>query len=134
MRYLSSPGGGSGIGRAVCQRFAAEGASVVVADVNEDAANETLRSLPRDYKDQKHSAVGVEVSSRESVERLVTTIQVGAWGRCGFSWGSVQSLTISVLFFTVFDRPGNGQKSAIFENVPTRSMLPEGARRLPKDS
>ncbi|KAJ8267460.1 hypothetical protein COCON_G00126320 [Conger conger] len=70
-------GGGSGIGRAVCQRFAAEGASVVVADVNEDSANETLQSLPRDYRGQKHSVVGVEVSSKESVERMVTTIQRG---------------------------------------------------------
>ncbi|KAG7457597.1 hypothetical protein MATL_G00228920 [Megalops atlanticus] len=68
-------GGGSGIGRAVCQRFAAEGASVVVADISEGSANQTLESLPRDHRGQEHMAVAVDVSSRESVEKLVTSIQ-----------------------------------------------------------
>ncbi|XP_056438649.1 estradiol 17-beta-dehydrogenase 8-like [Gadus chalcogrammus] len=68
-------GGGSGIGRAVCQRFASEGALVVVADLNEEAANETLRSLSRDHKVQEHMAAAVDVSSKQSVEDLVESIQ-----------------------------------------------------------
>ncbi|CAL8299982.1 unnamed protein product [Lota lota] len=68
-------GGGSGIGRAVCQRFASEGALVVVADLDEEAANETLRSLSRDHKVQEHMAAVVEVSSKQSVESLVASIQ-----------------------------------------------------------
>ncbi|KAG9333692.1 hypothetical protein JZ751_010682 [Albula glossodonta] len=73
--YVISPGGGSGIGRAVCQRFAAEGASVVVADISEGSANQTLESLPQDHRGQEHMALGVDVSSKESVEKLVTSIQ-----------------------------------------------------------
>ncbi|KAM9340382.1 (3R)-3-hydroxyacyl-CoA dehydrogenase [Symphorus nematophorus] len=68
-------GGGSGIGRAVCQRFASEGASVVVADVSEESANETLGSLSSDLKGQGHMAAVVDVSSKESVKKLVTSIQ-----------------------------------------------------------
>lgn len=38
-------GGGSGIGRAMVERFAAEGARVVIADIDADAGNELASSL-----------------------------------------------------------------------------------------
>jgi NAD(P)-dependent dehydrogenase (short-subunit alcohol dehydrogenase family) len=38
-------GGGSGIGRAACERFAAEGGLVVVVDLNEAHGNETVAAL-----------------------------------------------------------------------------------------
>lgn len=38
-------GGGSGIGRAACTRFAAEGATVVVIDRDESRGNETVRII-----------------------------------------------------------------------------------------
>ena len=41
-------GGGSGIGRAVCKRFAQEGARVAVADVHAENAVETTKLLPGD--------------------------------------------------------------------------------------
>uniref|UniRef100_A0A3Q3J0B2 Hydroxysteroid (17-beta) dehydrogenase 8 n=1 Tax=Monopterus albus TaxID=43700 RepID=A0A3Q3J0B2_MONAL len=69
-------GGGSGIGRAVCQRFASEGASVVVADISKESANETLGSLQRDLRGQGHMAAAMDVRSKESVAKLVTSIQV----------------------------------------------------------
>ncbi|XP_067331006.1 estradiol 17-beta-dehydrogenase 8 isoform X2 [Channa argus] len=68
-------GGGSGIGRAVCQRFASEGASVVVADISEDSANETLGGLQSDLRGQGHMAAVVDVSSKDSVTKLLTSIQ-----------------------------------------------------------
>ncbi|XP_037549023.1 estradiol 17-beta-dehydrogenase 8 [Nematolebias whitei] len=68
-------GGGSGIGRAVCQRLASEGASVVVADISEESANETMGSLRNNLRGQVHLAAVVDVSSKESVKKLVTSIQ-----------------------------------------------------------
>ena len=38
-------GGGSGIGRATCQRFASEGGNVVVADLNAEHGNETVKMI-----------------------------------------------------------------------------------------
>nr|XP_019963158.1 PREDICTED: estradiol 17-beta-dehydrogenase 8 isoform X2 [Paralichthys olivaceus] len=68
-------GGGSGIGRAVCQRLASEGASVVVADISEESASETLGSLQGGLRGQGHMAAVVDVSSKESVTELLTSIQ-----------------------------------------------------------
>ncbi|MNZ72245.1 3-oxoacyl-[acyl-carrier-protein] reductase FabG [compost metagenome] len=39
-------GAGQGMGRAMVRRFAAEGAAVVAADINLDAARETIEGLP----------------------------------------------------------------------------------------
>uniref|UniRef100_A0A8C8DK98 (3R)-3-hydroxyacyl-CoA dehydrogenase n=1 Tax=Oryzias sinensis TaxID=183150 RepID=A0A8C8DK98_9TELE len=68
-------GGGSGIGRAVCQRLASEGASVVVADINQESADETFSSLPDNLRGQVHMATVVDVSLKDSVKKLVTNIQ-----------------------------------------------------------
>ena len=38
-------GGGSGIGKATCKRFAYEGGKVVVVDVNEDHGNKTVQEI-----------------------------------------------------------------------------------------
>ncbi|XP_077599270.1 (3R)-3-hydroxyacyl-CoA dehydrogenase isoform X2 [Stigmatopora nigra] len=70
-------GGGSGIGRAVCRRLASEGASVVVADVDEASARRTLQSLPSDLRGQAHmAAAAMDVASKDSVNNLLTAIQV----------------------------------------------------------
>ncbi|KAK8763935.1 hypothetical protein V5799_033457 [Amblyomma americanum] len=39
-------GGASGIGKATCHALASQGATVVVADLNLDAANSVAQSLP----------------------------------------------------------------------------------------
>jgi 17beta-estradiol 17-dehydrogenase/3alpha(17beta)-hydroxysteroid dehydrogenase (NAD+) len=62
-------GGGSGIGRAICQAFAAQGARVAVADINHQNALETAGKI------QGAQAFQVDVSSAESVSQLFTSAQ-----------------------------------------------------------
>lgn len=49
---------------------------MVVADISEESAHDTLGSLQRDLRGQGHMAAVVDVSSKESVKNLVTRIQV----------------------------------------------------------
>jgi NAD(P)-dependent dehydrogenase (short-subunit alcohol dehydrogenase family) len=62
-------GAGSGIGRAAAIRFAAEGARVVLADLNEEAAGETRQEIER----SGGTAVvrQADVSSAASVESMI---------------------------------------------------------------
>jgi len=57
-------GGGSGIGRAVCQVLARENAQVVVSDLKMQNCEETIKSLPQ----RKHFGVEGDVSSLTSVK------------------------------------------------------------------
>lgn len=59
-------GGGSGIGRAICQTLASAGASVAVLDLNVDGAAETVRSIEGDGG--RAVAVEVDVADQASVE------------------------------------------------------------------
>jgi 3-oxoacyl-[acyl-carrier protein] reductase len=61
-------GGGSGIGAAICARFAAEGATVVVADRDADAATEVAASLPR------AEALVLDVVESAAVERAFPSV------------------------------------------------------------
>lgn len=58
-------GGGSGIGRAACLLFAKEGASVVVADINEPAAKSVADEIGA-----KAIAVRVDVTDRASTDAM----------------------------------------------------------------
>jgi 2-hydroxycyclohexanecarboxyl-CoA dehydrogenase len=63
-------GAGQGIGRAIAEKLADEGATVVVTDVNEATAKETAESIGG-------AAVGIrtDVTSRESVEAMVEQVK-----------------------------------------------------------
>lgn len=49
---------------------------MVVADISEESANETMHSLQGAHRGQAHMAAVVDVSSKQSVKKLVTQIQV----------------------------------------------------------
>jgi 3-oxoacyl-[acyl-carrier protein] reductase len=64
-------GAAQGIGLAVASTFAAEGASVVLADINLEGAKDAASALATCYKSV--IAVGCDVTSPEEVEGLVST-------------------------------------------------------------
>ncbi len=81
-------GGAQGIGKAHVERFAAEGASVVVVDVQAEAAAEVAASIP------KGVAVGADVSNTADTLRVAEEA-VAAFGRidilvnnAGGAWAS----------------------------------------------
>jgi NAD(P)-dependent dehydrogenase (short-subunit alcohol dehydrogenase family) len=65
-RTLFCTGGGSGIGAAVCRRYASEGGNVAVVDINDDTATEVAASIDGaisfsiDISDEKAVAVAIE--------------------------------------------------------------------------
>jgi 3-oxoacyl-[acyl-carrier protein] reductase len=59
-------GGGSGFGAGICRKFAAEGARLIVADINMDAATEIAKELDG-------WAVQVDVSDNRSVNTMAET-------------------------------------------------------------
>ncbi len=65
-------GAGSGIGEATARRFAAEGAVVVVNDVDVDRARAVADAIQKDGG--KASAVGANVTRRDEVERMVAGV------------------------------------------------------------
>lgn len=60
-------GAGQGIGRAIAEKLSAEGASVVVADINPDTATKTAADIGG-------TAHTVDVSNEEQVAGLVSTV------------------------------------------------------------
>ncbi len=63
-------GGAQGIGKAYCQALAGEGAKIVVADLNAEAAEAFVRELGEDGKDAM--SVTVDVSNPDDAERMVS--------------------------------------------------------------
>jgi 2-hydroxycyclohexanecarboxyl-CoA dehydrogenase len=63
-------GAGQGIGRGIAEKLAAEGATVVVTDINEATARETAEALGG-------GSIGIaaDVTSRESVDAMVTQVK-----------------------------------------------------------
>lgn len=71
-------GGGAGIGKAIANSFAEEGAKIVIADFNEETLNATVEEL----KEAGHEAIGVivNVAIEEDVAKMVDEA-VSTFGR-----------------------------------------------------
>ena len=67
-------GAGSGLGRGTVIRFAAEGATVIAADIDEAAAKETIELAAADGPAGRHLAVRADVGSSASIDELFATI------------------------------------------------------------
>ncbi len=91
-------GGAAGIGRAICELFAEEGAKVVVGDINTDGGQETVARI----ENAGGSAVFVhtDVSQESQVQRLVASavsefgaVNVLVNDAAAFVFGKVQDVT-----------------------------------------
>jgi NAD(P)-dependent dehydrogenase (short-subunit alcohol dehydrogenase family) len=83
-------GAGSGIGRATAERFAAEGASVVVADVVAETGRETVDRIEDAGGDA--TFVEVDVADVASVQRMVD-VAVDTYGSLDFAFNNAGILT-----------------------------------------
>jgi NAD(P)-dependent dehydrogenase (short-subunit alcohol dehydrogenase family) len=71
-------GGGSGIGAATCERFAEEGAAVVVAEINSETGQAITRRISE--RGQRALFVQTDVADEDSVRRMAGEA-VAAFGR-----------------------------------------------------
>jgi glucose 1-dehydrogenase len=71
-------GGGSGIGKAAAQRFAAEGGKVVIVDINEQHGNQAVQDIEKTGGDAIFAKANVGVSAE-----VQAAVQAGIskWGR-----------------------------------------------------
>jgi sorbitol-6-phosphate 2-dehydrogenase len=72
-------GGGQGLGQAICLRLAAEGCDIVVADLNEQTAQDTAAKV-RNETGRRAIAVKVDVTDEAQVEAMVNRT-VAEFGR-----------------------------------------------------
>ena len=97
-------GGASGIGRATCERFGAEGGLVAVRDFNDDQAKETAAAIIA--AGGQAMAVRTDVSASDQVQRSIKQV-VDAWGRLNVVVNDAATMTFTPLVDTseeAFDR------------------------------
>jgi len=91
-------GGASGIGRAICELFAKEGATVVLADLDETGGEETVELINK--QGGQASFLRTDVSSEADVEKLIRSAVASLGGidivvnnAAAFVFGKVENVT-----------------------------------------
>lgn len=77
-------GGAGGIGSATARRLVAEGAHVVLADLNVEGAEKVAAEINEQYKEQRAAAVQMDVTSEEQVQ--------AAFAKAAVTFGGVDSI------------------------------------------
>ena len=90
-------GGGSGIGRAACVRFGAEGGRVAVVDLNEERAKETVGMITS--AGGQAMAVRANVGSSADIQASIKQV-VDAWGRLDVIVNDAAMMTFTPLLDT----------------------------------
>jgi sorbitol-6-phosphate 2-dehydrogenase len=133
-------GGGQGLGQAICQRLAAEGCHVVVADLNGEAAAATTAAIAANT-DRQTLAIKVDVTDEAQVEGIVAqTLQ--KFGRLDIlvanagiliadeitefpaeKWRAVMNVNLFGYFLTAKHaaRPMKAQKSGVIIQINSKS-------------
>ena len=65
-------GSSRGIGRAIAEAMAAQGATVVISSRNQDACDEVAAAINAEHGEGKAIAVAASISSKEALQHLVT--------------------------------------------------------------
>lgn len=68
-------GAGTGIGRAIAQKFAKLGATVIVTDLKLETAQETVALLENPTGKQIHEAMALDVTNRANVQEIFKKVQ-----------------------------------------------------------
>lgn len=103
-------GGGSGIGEEICHQLLASDGHVIVADLDQEGAEETVSQLQDQYGDDRASSVAVDISDQTSVRR--------AMREAVLEFGGLDLLVNTAAFYP-FDEEGNESYS---EETWDRSM------------
>jgi sorbitol-6-phosphate 2-dehydrogenase len=133
-------GGGQGLGQAICQRLAAEGCHVVVADLNDEAAAATAAAIAANT-DRQTLAIKVDVTDETQVEGMVAqTLQ--KFGRLDIlvanagiliseeitefpaeKWRAVMNVNLFGYFLTAKHaaRPMKAQRSCVIIQINSKS-------------
>jgi NAD(P)-dependent dehydrogenase (short-subunit alcohol dehydrogenase family) len=109
-------GGGSGIGRATCVRFGAEGGKVVVADINEEGGNGTVKTII----DAGGEAIFVKCNVGQSADVQATVnAAVNKWGKVDVLVNNAAMMT----FLPIVDLPEEDWDRVLTVNLKSVFMF-----------
>ncbi|MDH3670899.1 MAG: SDR family oxidoreductase [Gammaproteobacteria bacterium] len=125
-------GGASGIGRAIAEQFAQEGATVVVADINRESTQDAVEAISA--RGGRALPVNVDVSNPKSVQEMVDTT-VDANGRLDIIVNSAAVPSVSKIIdisFETWNKVININLTGTFlcAQAAARCMVDAGSGRI----